>query len=159
MKRGFYRFLAQVAACFAAPWAAWHQRRIHRNGRQLNHLELELAERLGLGNPDMIRIQTVIRVPNPLYPLLWLVKKCGGSCITTAAGITLGRGIYVCKDYAHSTELIAHELVHVAQYQRAGSIRAFMVEYIHQCLLVGYHDAEWEKEARAKSGRVISNNM
>ena len=158
MKRCFYRFLAVVAACFAAPWAAWHQRRIKKNGRPLNHSELEFAERLGLNNTETIRVHVVERVPNPLYPLLCLVKKCGGSCITKAAGITLGHGIYVSKECEHSAELIAHELVHVAQYQRAESIWAFMVEYIHQCLLVGYHDADWEKEARKESVRVLSNN-
>jgi len=159
MRHGFYRFLAVIAACFAAPWAAWHQRRIKRNGRPLNQSELKFAERLGLKNSESIRIQAVIRVPNPLYPLLCLVKKCGGSCITTAAGITLGHGVYVCKDCEYSAELIAHELVHIGQYQRSGSIRAFMVEYIHQCLMVGYYDAEWEREARAESVRVVTNRI
>lgn len=156
MKSGFYRVLAVMAACLASPWASWHQRRIRKHGRSLTLKEEGYAHALDLKDCDRIFICEMKRVPNPLYPLLCLLQRCGASCITRAAGITLGHGIYVSTECAHSPELIAHELVHVGQYQRAGSIWSFMVEYIHQCLLHGYFDAAWEEEARKKSLRILN---
>ena len=155
MRSSFFRLLAIFAACFATPWTLWHQRKIRKRGRDLNTQELVAAEALGLTHPESICIAVVQRVPNPLYPFLCLARSCGASCITEAAGITLGRGIYVAEESKESLELIAHELVHVRQYHEAGSIWAFMVEYLYQCLMVGYYDAEWEKQARYESARVL----
>lgn len=156
MKRLLYRVMAVLAACFASPWAAWHQRRIRRSGRQLNARELAMAQALGLKRPGGIFICEVERVPNPLFPVMKLARRCGVHWISNVAGITLGQGIYVTHESQPSPALIAHELVHVWQYQQVGSIWRFMVEYVYQCLLVGYHDAEWEIEARKVSAKLIS---
>lgn len=155
LKRGCLRGLAVLAACAATPWAAWHQRRISRSGRPLTAAEEVVARALGLADLRRICVREVGRVPNPLHPALWLLERCGAPCISRVDGITLGRGIYICRESAGSLGLVAHELVHVGQYQRAGSIRAFMVEYIHQCLLHGYFDAPWEVEARRKSAAAM----
>jgi len=144
-----------VAACFATPWATWHERRIRGKGRELTKKEQEVARALGLVEQSDIFICSVQRVPNPLYPFFYIAQKCGASCITEAAGITLGHGIYISDDSADSLALIAHELVHVAQYQRSGSISRFMVEYLYQCLMVGYFNADWEVEARRESVRAL----
>ena len=157
MKSCFYRLLAVLAACFATPWATWHQRRIRASGRRLNNQEMVVAEALSLSHPDTVFIHVIERVPNPLHLLLCLARSCGASFITEAEGITLGSGIYVDTESAESLELIAHELVHVRQYQRVGSIWSFMVEYLYQCLMVGYFDAEWEMEARRESAKIISS--
>ena len=155
MKSTLYRILAILGACFATPWAAWHERRIKAKGRTLSTLETTIAKALGIDQPEAVYIQVVDRVPNPLFPFLYLAKSCGASCITEAAGITLGKGIYISVDHAEALTLITHELVHVEQYQRAGSIWSFMVEYLHQCLMVGYFDAEWEIEARNISEKTL----
>ncbi|MBT8044102.1 MAG: hypothetical protein KJO79_04050, partial [Verrucomicrobiae bacterium] len=52
--------------------------------------------------------------------------------------------------------LIAHELVHVRQYEQAGSVWRFMVDYIFQCLAYGYHDAPMEREARDASRACLN---
>lgn len=159
MRSGLYRVLAILGACLASPWAAWHQGRIRKNGRVLTDDELGLADALGVSDPEQVLICVTPRVPNPLQPLFCLADHCGFSCLTEAVGITLGLGIYITVDSADSVELIAHELVHVVQYQRAGSIWAFMVEYIHQCLMTGYYDAEWEVEARRVSTEVLGTYL
>lgn len=158
MKSGFFRVLAIFAACLVAPWAAWHQRRISKKGRLLTPDEIALAVALGMSEPEKISICVTERIPNPLHPFLSLAQCFGFSCITEAAGITLGQAIYVTEDSAESIELITHELVHVGQYQRAGSIWAFMIEYIHQCLMTGYYDAEWEVEARRESAKALRHH-
>ncbi|BDS05666.1 hypothetical protein NT6N_07060 [Oceaniferula spumae] len=156
MKRGLYWILAFLAACCATPWAFWHQGRIQKHGRKLTEQELTYAMDLGVTQPEEIYVSVVDRVPNPLHFLFSLLNRCGASCVIDAAGITLGRGIYLSADCAGSAALMAHELVHIQQYQRVGSIWAFMIEYIHQCLMHGYYDADWEVEARQESARVLA---
>jgi hypothetical protein len=69
-------------------------------------------------------------------------------------GIALGRGIYIRKACADSVLLIAHELVHIRQYQQVGSIWSFMREYVFQCLSSSYYTAPWEVEARRDSEKA-----
>lgn len=155
MKNIIFRVLATLGACFASPWAAWHEKRIRKKGRPLNSLEEQMAALLGLNDPESLFVSDVERVPNPLFPFFCLAEKCGFSCLTDVAGITLGRGIYVSRECMDSSALIAHELVHIRQYQMAGSIWKFMVEYLHQTLMCGYYDAPWEVEARSEANRVM----
>ena len=45
--------------------------------------------------------------------------------------------------------MIAHELVHVAQYERLGGIEPFLRQYLRECLTVGYDESALENEARS----------
>ncbi len=154
MKRVIYRMVAWLAASFSTPWALFHQQRIQSRGRPLTTIEVEVAKELGLSDINNIFVIVVERVPNPLRWSFGLMEKCG-TCVSEVDGITLGHGIYVSYAARNSLELMAHELVHVGQYERAGSVWAFMVEYIYQCLVLGYHDAAWEVEARAESATAL----
>ncbi|HEX8372839.1 MAG TPA: hypothetical protein VF585_08675, partial [Chthoniobacterales bacterium] len=63
------------------------------------------------------------------------------------AGLALGYGIFVRSDRESDRFLVAHELVHTAQYERCGSCTAFLRQYLHECLIVGYPAAPMEQEA------------
>lgn len=151
MRSILYRGLAWMAAWFAAPWALYHQRIIRTKGRALSDEEREIASQLGIRLIDGTFVMVVDRVPNPLRWSFGLMEKCSSACVSEVDGITLGHGIYVARRASESIELMAHELVHVGQYERSGSVWSFMVEYIHQCLMWGYCDAAWEVEARGAS--------
>jgi hypothetical protein len=43
--------------------------------------------------------------------------------------------------------LVAHELAHTMQYERLGSVRAFLRQYLVECLTTGYAGAALELEA------------
>ena len=65
-------------------------------------------------------------------------------------GLTAGHGVIVRLDCANNLRLLAHEFVHVAQYERLGR-EGFLQEYIQQIAAHGYPDAPFEQEAEAKS--------
>jgi hypothetical protein len=46
-------------------------------------------------------------------------------------------------------QLLAHECRHVAQYEMAGSVAAFLTVYLHQLVTVGYDNSPFEIDARA----------
>jgi hypothetical protein len=71
----------------------------------------------------------------------------GGWC----TGLYLaGYGVTVRRDCANNLRLLAHEFVHVAQYERLGR-EGFLQQYIQQIAAHGYLDAPFELEAEAKS--------
>jgi len=63
-------------------------------------------------------------------------------------GLTLGYGVYICRGHG-TVRLLSHEFRHVYQYERAGSIAAFLPVYLHQIATVGYYNAPFEIDARA----------
>ncbi|MCP5536586.1 MAG: DUF4157 domain-containing protein [Akkermansiaceae bacterium] len=155
MRSLLYRIVAWMLACVSAPWVIHHQRIIRRDGRALSVGEREIAGQLGVELIDDTYVLAVDVVPNPLRYLSAILEKRSKACISGVDGITLGHGIYVARRVADATGLMAHELVHVLQYERAGSVWRFMVEYIHQCLMHGYYHAAWEIEAREQSARLL----
>ncbi|MBZ5724168.1 MAG: hypothetical protein LAP87_04160 [Acidobacteriia bacterium] len=65
------------------------------------------------------------------------------------AGLSIGHGIIVRQDCLRDATLIAHELKHVAQYERLGSIPAFLQQYLAEVNQHGYPAAPLEQEAVA----------
>lgn len=74
--------------------------------------------------------------------------------------ITLGRYVLVRRGWERSVALIGHELVHVEQWRRLGTVR-FALEYLGAYLRsrragLGHRDAyqaiPFEQEARLRSG-------
>ena len=68
-----------------------------------------------------------------------------------AKGMALGHSIYLETAQASRRSLIAHELAHVAQYERLGGRWVFLRDYLRQCLSDGYWNAPLEIEARKKA--------
>jgi hypothetical protein len=65
-----------------------------------------------------------------------------------AVGQAIGDTVLVVKGYESDAGIIAHELVHVAQYKRMGV--AFVGAYFLECLKHGYQDNLFEREARGE---------
>ncbi len=59
----------------------------------------------------------------------------------------MGYGISIRVERKNAEKLIAHELVHVAQYERCGGMRNFLSAYIAECSTFGYSAAPMEREA------------
>jgi hypothetical protein len=62
--------------------------------------------------------------------------------------MTLRYGIFVRSDCWGDRRLLVHELVHVAQYERLGGFRAFLRQYLQECITPGYPFGELEQEAK-----------
>jgi hypothetical protein len=70
------------------------------------------------------------------------------------AGLTLNHGIFIRADHWRDRRLVAHELVHVAQYERFGGIRPFLKAYFRECLVPGYPLGSLEQEAIQTAARL-----
>ena len=140
------RALALLLLPFVHVWAKRHEREILRHGSRLSMQQLEDAARVGVQEPDRVRVRVVETVPPRLPRLLRKLAARLGLGPATTAGMALGHGIYVRADQYGRRELLAHELVHTAQYERLGFGR-FLKEYLRECLADGYPCGKLEAEA------------
>jgi hypothetical protein len=138
----------------AIEWAETESSFITQVGLPLNETQLTLAKRVGVRQPELIRIAEVSNLPSPEDPDLRQAAIATGLLGIGTAGITLGYGIYVC--YGHSTSrLLSHEFRHVYQYEQAGSFAAFLSVYLQQIVTYGYHNAPYEVDARAHETQAL----
>jgi len=140
----------------AAQWAATQQQRVLCEGVRLSEIELADAKAIGVRNPGRVRLLRVDAVPVPVHPMLQAAAASINFLAAAPRGLALENGIFVRADSWRDRALIAHELVHTAQFQRLGGILPFLQTYIFQCATVGYPNAPLELEAIATAARVCS---
>lgn len=99
--------------------------------------------------PDMLKIAIELKINNPEG--IRVLERGTIYGIRTIGGMTLNRAILIRKNLESKEVVIAHELVHVKQYQDAGSIYKFLKEYAKEVRKYGYYLAPMEVEARIKS--------
>lgn len=131
----------------ATAWAIEQSREIQLHGQPLNALGLELAQRVGVSRPELVKILYVNELPIPTEPLLREVALQAGLLGPGMVGLTLGYGIFIVKGHA-DTRLVSHELRHVQQYEMLGGIDKFIPVYLAQIANIGYDNAPLEQDAR-----------
>lgn len=106
----------------AVAWAEAQERIIldHKDSVALSAAEQAIAFRAGVQRPDAVRILAVVSVPFPDEADLRAAGQMIGLVGEHTAGLTIGHGIFLRRDHWKDAKLIAHELVHVAQYERYG---------------------------------------
>ena len=103
---------------------------------------------MGVADPDAVRVVIVDKIPQPeAYPVLTEAARTLKFLDESTAGLTLGSAILIKREYEGYRQLIAHELVHVGQYERLGSIEAFLTAYLAEVASFGYLNAPMEQEA------------
>ena len=117
-------------------------------GVPLSAQDIADARTVGVLSPERIRIRFVPSMPLPDDDELRAVAAAEGMLGPDTAGLTLGHGIFILRGH-ESRRLFTHEFRHVYQYERAGSMQSFLLEYFHQLFTVGYWDAPLEMDARA----------
>lgn len=133
----------------AIAWAEARAARAAAEGSPLTADELSIARAVGVAKPGLVRIEIVgDRLPMPDDPMLRAAATQAGLLGPGMAGLTLGHAIFICRGH-RTRRLVSHELRHVHQYERHGSIAAFLPAYLAQVLDVGYEDAALERDARA----------
>lgn len=145
-----------LAALLAPPTAAWVRRQERRGlatGVPLTARERSDARTLGVRDPDRVRVVRVTTaMPVPNGPGVRRLARWAGVLVPEAAGLCLGHAVFVRAPFWGRRALVAHELAHVAQYERLGGARAFLRRYFEECLTVGYPAAPLEREAAEKAG-------
>lgn len=140
----------------ACDWAAEQERAILRDGIGLTPSQLEDAIRLGVTEPERVRLLEVEQIPRPTHPALRAAAEATGFLSPETVGLTLRHGIFVRSDHRGDRRLIAHELVHTAQYEKLGGIEPFLRRYLLECMTIGYPAAPLEQEAIARSAELCS---
>jgi hypothetical protein len=145
------QFLALALTLPAALWVLAHERSILRRGTPLDQRLLAAAKQAGVRRPERVRIATVDLVPpgvpRRLQPFL---QRWG---VVESAGMCLRYGIYIDRRWAQEPQVIIHELVHTAQYERLGLAR-FIGRYLHECFTLGYARSPLEQQARELTARI-----
>lgn len=140
----------------AVQWAAEQERRVLCEGVCLSPAELTDAKKIGVQNPERVRLLRVETIPVPAHPMLRAAAASINFLTAAPRGLALDYGIFIRADHWRQRELIAHELVHTAQYRRLGGILPFLQTYIFQCATVGYQNAPLELEAIKTAARICS---
>jgi len=131
----------------ACAWAKRQESIVLRTGVPLSPEQAVTAKQMGISYPERVRLRAVRQVP----PLNWLVRWLGehlGVVSDQTIGMTLRYGIFVRDDHWGDRRLLIHELAHVAQYERFGGFRAFLKQYLHECINPGYPLGQLEEEAK-----------
>ena len=140
----------------AAGWAAEEEQRVLHEGVPLSEQEMTDAKAIGVRRPGRIRLLRVEAVPMPTDPQLRAAAETIHFLSPETRGLTLQYGILLRWDCWRERPLIAHELVHAAQYERLGGIRPFLRQYLVECLTIGYANAPMELEAAEVAGQVLA---
>jgi hypothetical protein len=140
----------------AAEWAMTQQQRVLLEGVPLSEDELADATAIGVRNPERVRLLRVDVIPVPAHPMVRAAAASIHFLSAAPRGLALDKAIFIRNDHWRDRALIAHELVHTAQFQRLGGILPFLQTYIFQCSTVGYPNAPLELEAVATTARVCS---
>jgi hypothetical protein len=139
----------------AARWVGSQETALCAAGEILTQEQISDAREVDVLRPENIRLKFVDSIPVPGDGFLRRLGKITGLLRGETAGITLRYGIYIRKEYRGDRELYVHEFVHVAQYERFGSIDAFLRDYLKECLDPGYPWGPLEQEAIHGASRVV----
>jgi hypothetical protein len=133
----------------AIAWAEMQSESAVRSGRSLDERFMSIARGVGVVRPEQVRILDVARLPMPDDPQLHQAAVATGLLGPGMVGLTLGYAVFVCPGYGRDVRLLSHEFRHVYQYEQAGSIAAFLPEYLQQIVTIGDNNAACERDARA----------
>ena len=141
----------------AGAWAAEQERIILQSGVPLAEAQLADAGQVGVIHPERVRLLRVAQIPTPSQPVLASAAAATNLISPSTGGMTLRYGIFIRADCWEQRLLVAHELVHVTQYERLGGFEAFLRPYLLECLTPpGYPYGPMEQEAVTKSGRLCA---
>ena len=132
----------------AVAWVEGQERQASRLGRPLDPDEQSLARSVSVAAPERIRLVEVSAFPLPADPALRAAANATGLLGPGTRGLTLGHAVFLAPGGQADARLLRHEFRHVHQYEAAGSIKAFLTEYLTQIVNLGYRNAPLEIDAR-----------
>lgn len=132
----------------AVAWAESESARFLRSGKPLDASQCALARAAGVRSPDRVRVALVDAIPRPGDAQLREAAAQVGLLGPNTVGLALGYAVLLKADFASDSDVLAHELRHVRQYECYGSIKAFLSVYLPQLVQFGYEHAPLEIDAR-----------
>jgi hypothetical protein len=117
-------------APLAWEWARGQEACVLQHGVPLTSRQRVDALSAGVRQPDRVRILVVDRIPLPDDPELANAARLAQIITDASRAVAIGFAIIVRADSWHNRELLLHQLVHVAQCERSGSLQSFVHEYL-----------------------------
>lgn len=114
----------------AREWAKKQEHYILKHGVPLTRQQLADAESAGVHKPARVRVLVVDRIPLPENKELADAARQAQIITDASRGVAIGYGIIIRADSWQNRELLLHQLVHVAQCERSGSLESFVSEYL-----------------------------
>ncbi len=133
----------------ATAWLEEQERHILNIGVPLSVSQLNDARRAGVQHPERVRVLAVPQIPWPETPALRGVVEMTRLLTPETRGTTVRYGIFIRADSIGDRQLLVHELVHTAQYERLGSMLAFIRQYLDEHIRNAPSEMEIEAEAVA----------
>ena len=155
------KFLAALVTPFITQATSWVEKKealILAKGRALTPSQKADAVKAGVAHPEKIRIEFAHSIRPPKQLMLGFASRYAHALGQDTAGLTLRYGIFIrndCQNYRAHRELYIHEFCHVAQYERYGSIQAFLTTYLQECLIPGYPNGSLEQEAILGAAKIV----
>jgi hypothetical protein len=131
----------------AIAWAEFQSQHVASLGMALTEPLQDIARRVGVQRPELIRVKLVDRLPLPEEPVLRQAAIETGLLAPNMVGLTLGHSIFLVNGH-DDIRLISHECRHVYQFETLGSIETFLPVYLQQIVDFGYENAPLEIDAR-----------
>ena len=139
----------------AIAWATDQLQRILRFGQPLDDRQVEIAQTAGVIHPDRVRLLMTTAYPLPDDKPLREAASRLGMLGPQTIGLTLRYGVMLRAGHA-TDRVLAHEFRHVQQFEKAGSLGAFLADYLSQIITVGYQNSPLEIDARAAESAAIA---
>ncbi len=138
----------------AIAWAQTEAASARTQGEPLTVTESRLAHLVGVRYPEQVRVVERSTLPYPADPELNVAARETGLLGPGMLGLTLGHAVFILSGH-RTHRLMSHECRHVYQYERAGSIAAFLPLYLRQIVAYGYEQAPFEVDARSHEIDIV----
>ena len=115
------------------------------------------ASLAGVKNPNRVRMLVVDRIPLPEDPQLAEVSRRAGIITEDTRCVGFGYALIIRVDAWNDRELILHNLIHIAQCERAGSLEQWCREYLsNRNSCPKFTSGSLEEEARRFAREICS---
>lgn len=137
----------------AVQWTKAQEEFALKHGNPLSARHLADAKLVGVKEPARVRVLAVDRISLPEHPQLAEASKRIGIITEDTRCMGIGYALIIRVDAWNDRELILHNLVHIAQCERAGSLEQWVREYLRDrtnCpkFTIGSFEAEARRFAR-----------
>jgi hypothetical protein len=130
---------------------------ILKYGAPLSARQSEDARLAGVQDPDRVRLLVVDRIPLPDNPALAEAARRAQIITDASRAIAIGHGIIIRADRWQDRELLLHQLVHVAQCERAGGLELFVEQYLNnRTTCADFSVGSLEDEARGRAREICA---
>ena len=111
-------------------WAKTQEEFVLKHGSRLSNRLMADAHLAGVKNPSRVKMLVVDRMPLPDDPQLAEISRRVGIITEETRCMGFGYALIIRVDAWNDRELILHNLVHIAQCERAGGLEPWCREYL-----------------------------